>query len=121
MNGNDLSNYQRYLHNLKHRGFDVNPLPIPPNEPSLDELIAEGDRLLEEEAKANLQKKKTKSSSKSKSKNPYHQAREKILSDMDPEKRKHILRLEKENKKDSYQYEDFLKEIQKLGDQLSNE
>ena len=38
---------------------------------------------------------------------------------MDPEKRTLIERLEKEGKTDSCQYKDFVTQIQKLGDKLS--
>lgn len=112
----DLSNYQRYLNNLKIRGYEN--LPQPNHQETIDELIAEGNRLLEEDAK------KSKTSPKVKSKtppsnNPYVRARNQILSEMDPEKRKLIERLEKEGNKDCSQYKDFIEQIRKLGDQLS--
>lgn len=118
--GEELTNYEKYLANIKHRGYDH--LPIPDHEESIDELIAEGDRLLEQEAqkKTTTTPKAPTLPTKASSNNPYLQARLKILSAMDPEKRQFIERLEKEGKKDTRQYQEFIQEIQKLGDKLSS-
>lgn len=113
----DLTNYERYLSNVKLRGYAN--LPIPDHEESIDELIAEGDRLLEQEAKKKTIAKSS-PSTKSTSNNPYLQARLKILSAMDPETRQVIESLEKEGKKESRQYQEFIREVQRLGDKLSS-
>lgn len=112
----ELTNYEKYLNNLKHRGI-TNP---PDHEESIDELVAEGNRLLEQESQ-------TKSTTQSKvspinipSDNPYLRARKKILSEMTEEKRKLIDRFEKEGNTDSYQYKDFVAQVRKLGDSMSN-
>lgn len=113
--GEELTNYERYLANVKIRGYSN--LPIPDHEESIAELIAEGDRILEREAKKNTTKAST-PSTKPPVNNPYFQARLKILAAMDPEKRELIERLEKEGKKESRQYQEFIQEVQKLGDKL---
>lgn len=116
----ELTNYQRYLNNVNQRGYTN--LPIPDHIETIAELIEEGDQLLKQEAKAKAPK-TAKRSAKPKevetSNNPYRQARLTILSEMDSEKRNLIERLEKEGKTDSYQYKDFVSQIQKLGDKLS--
>lgn len=112
----ELSNYQRYLANVKHRGYAN--LPIPDHEESIDELIAEGERLLEKEAQMKSSPRAEVTSKPSPS-NPYLLARKKLLEEMDSEKQKLIERLEREGKTDSYQYQDFVKQIMTLGDKLS--
>ncbi len=109
--GEELTNYEKYLDNVKRRGYEH--LPIPDHEETIDELIAEGNRLLEQDAK-------TTPPTTTSSDNPYLLARKKILSEMTEEKRKLIERLEREGKTDSYQYEDFVKQIYKLGDSMTN-
>lgn len=116
--GEELTNYEKYLANVKIRGYSN--LPIPDHEESIAELIAEGDRLLEQESKKKIAPKASTPLTKTSSNNPYFQARLKILSAMDPEKRQLIERLEKEGKKDTRQYQEFIQEIQKLGDKLSS-
>lgn len=120
MKNKELTNYQRYLANVKNRGYDK--LSSPKQKESIDDLIAEGDRLLEEESKAIVSTASVSSTppkERATSTNPYRQARLKILSEMDPEKRSFIEQLEKAHNTDHYQYTDFVKQIQKLGDQLS--
>lgn len=112
---NDLTNYKRYLNNLKHRGINSPP----DHEESLNEIIAEGNRLLEQEAQTTSTKSKV-SPPNTPSDNPYLRARKKILSEMTEERRKLIDRLEKEGKTDSYQYKDFVAQVHKLGDIMSN-
>ena len=111
----DLTNYQRYLNNLKSRGYEN--LQLPDHQETIDELIAEGNRLLEEDEKKNKISPRVKKSA-SPSSNPYVRARNQILSEMDPEKRKLIERLEKEGNKNCAQYNDFIEQIRKLGDKL---
>lgn len=115
--GEELTNYEKYLANIKHRGYDH--LPIPDHEESIDELIAEGDRLLEQEAQKAAKSQAATPPTVASSDNPYLRARKKILSEMTEEKRKLIERLEKEKKTDSYQYKDFVDQIRKLGDSMS--
>lgn len=113
--GEELTNYEKYLANVKHRGYEH--LPIPDHEETIDELIAEGNRLLEQEAKKTPSQAPPPTTT---SDNPYLLARKKILSEMTEEKRKLIERLEREGKTDSYQYEDFIQQIRKLGDSMTN-
>lgn len=115
--GEELTNYEKYLANVKHRGYSH--LPIPDHEESIDELIAEGNRLLEQEAQK-AAKSQAAVPPEVSSDNPYLRARKKILSEMNEEKRKLIERLEKEGKTDSYQYEDFVAQVRKLGDSMTN-
>lgn len=115
----DLTNYERYLNNLKIRGYDK--LSPPLKEESINDLIAEGDRLLEAEAKKSTVKAKKSTSNTTTSNNPYRQARLKILSEMDKSQRTLIETLEKEGKKDSREYLEFVKNISTLGDKLSGQ
>jgi hypothetical protein len=115
---NDLTNYKKYLNNIKQRGYEN--LPIPKRQETVDELIAEGNRLLEEDAKHQSSQKTSKITKPTTSSgNPYFQARQKILSDMDPGKRKIIEQMETEGNTDSRQYQEFVEQIHKLGDKLS--
>lgn len=116
--GEELTNYEKYLANVKHRGYER--LPIPDHEETIDELIAEGNRLLEQEAQKAAKAQAAVPPPTPSSDNPYLRARKKILSEMTEEKRKLIERLEKEGKTDSYQYEDFVAQVRKLGDSMSN-
>ena len=116
--GEELSNYEKYLANIKHRGYER--LSIPDHEETIDELIAEGNRLLEQEAQKAIKTQAAVPTPTPSSDNPYLRARKKILSEMTEEKRKLIERLEKEGKTDSYQYEDFVAQVCKLGDSMSN-
>lgn len=123
--GSSNSNYDKYLTNLKHRGYDK--LPIPDHEESLDEIIAEGEKLLlEDEAK---KKKQTVSSpsvaSKSPPKpvspeNPYLKARNQTLKDYGEKKAKMILKMEAEKDVDNDIYTCFYQRVMELGDKLSN-
>lgn len=114
----NLTNYEKYLNNVKLRGYAN--LTIPDHEETIEELLIEGDRLLRQEgSKKSPPVATVKPQPKVSSTNPYFQARQKILSEMDSEKRKLIERLEKEGNTDSYQYQDFIEQIRKLGDQLS--
>jgi hypothetical protein len=114
----ELTNYEKYLNNLKHRGYEN--LPIPDQEESIDKLVAEGNRLLEEESQKKPTTQSKVSSINPPSDNPYLRARKKILSEMTEEKRSLIIRHEKEGKTDSSQYKDFVALIRKLGDNMTN-
>lgn len=115
----NLTNYEKYLNNVKLRGYAN--LPIPDHEETIEELLIEGDRLIrKEESQKSSPTITVNPPPKASSNNPYFQARQKILSEMDSEKRKLIERLEKEGNTDSYQYQDFVEQIRKLGDQLSS-
>lgn len=116
--GEELTNYSKYLANVKHRGYEH--LPIPDHDESIEELIAEGNRLLEQEAQKKSTSQPSVPPTTPSSDNPYLRARKKILSDMTEEKRKLIERLEKEGKTDSYQYQDFIVQVSKLGDSMTN-
>lgn len=115
--GEALTNYEKYLANVKHRGYEH--LTIPDHEESIEELIAEGNRLLEKDSEKKTTSQAKIQPSKPASGNPYILARTKILAEMTEEKRKLIERLEREGKTESYQYEDFVVQIRKLGDSMT--
>lgn len=116
--GEELTNYEKYLANVKHRGYEH--IPTPDHEESIDELIAEGNRLLEQEAQKKSTTQPVTPPTTPSTDNPYLRARKKILFEMPEEKRKLIERLEKEGKTDSYQYTDFVAQVRKLGDSMTN-
>lgn len=124
MKKDDLDqNYAKYLNNLKTRGYEH--LPSPLKVPTIDDLAAEGAKLLEEEgvkdlppstpAKENLEMALGKNS-----KNPYVRARVKVLSDMPTTRRERILKLEVEKNLDHPDYKDFVKMVRKLGDEYES-
>jgi len=114
----ELSNYNKYINNLKQRGYKNLPPESDLNQ-TLTDAIKEGDNLLELEEKS--KNSLNTNSSTPTSTNPYRKAWIKIVSEMDAEKKRFIERLQKEGKLDSYQYEDFIKQVAKLGDEYSNQ
>lgn len=90
--------------------------PAPPKEESLSDLIAEGNRLLEQEEK--IIKKSAPSSLKNES-NPYIRARAEVLKKMPSWKRNEIATMEKEHNLDNPYYDDFVKQVRILGDSFN--
>lgn len=97
-------------------------LPQPDHEETLAELLAEGQRLLDEEEKLKKPKDESKqleSKLGSTSLNPYVRARHEILTKMADTQKKIIEKMEKgELEKDS-RYDTFCKQVAVRGDQIS--
>lgn len=92
----------------------------------MHQLVLEGDRLLAEEATtlkmspSPVVKKAIQTAIDSGVKNPYVQAREQVLKEMDAARRKEILAMESSEQINNRHYEEFLSAVRKLGDKLSN-
>ena len=121
----NYQNFKKYYDNLAARGYDK---LVPPNhEETLEELIAEGNRLLEAETKKPVEKtpqpcekKRLQDTLAADSKNPYVRARNKILNDLPKERRERIEAMEQTGHTDNATYEEFTKMITKLGDKFSS-
>ena len=132
-------NFKEYM-----KQFGRKPLVAPAREPTIDELIAEGNKLLAAEATANSLKKvnnafSSKSKEKSKpiddskklntalaktSENPYVKAHALVLEKLlkNPKTAwlaKVIEQIEKKEIPPNRQYNEFVKEVEILGDKLS--
>lgn len=106
-------------------------LPIPKKMESFADLVAEGNKILEAEENAKSSKKiiakvhctdqtkELESKLASQSSNPYVSARSQILNEMAPEKRSVILKMETGSLEKDSRYEEFCKDIRKLGDKMS--
>lgn len=90
-----------------------------PGEPELtiDQLIAEGEILLAKDAKV---KEKKAIEPLPKSKDYYRQARMKLFKDMDPKKVHMLQKMEKEHDTINDIYQNFVDEVIKLGDKISD-
>lgn len=91
---------------------------------NLPKWVAEGDALLEAEAKIGEKKvvddhKILETKLGSTSKNPYLRARCEILMKYTEEKRKQIELMEKGEKPKNCRYDEFIKDVTKLGDKMS--
>lgn len=104
-------------------------LKSPLREPTLAELVAEGDAIIEAEERTKRaattilkqQEAMPKSAPKAetpKSNNPYVIARETILNKMDKFCRNEILEMERTGNKDNRIYNEFITEVRKEGDRL---
>lgn len=117
---NDPDNFQKYQNRIKEIPSN---LPVPDHVETLDELIAEGERLLKlDEKKAKSmpdERKRLDSTLEEKSPNPYIRARAMILKKLPPANRKQILDMEASGNTDNHQYTTFVKKVVKLGDSLS--
>ena len=100
---------------------------------TIAEMVAEGNRLLEEEEREKNSKKKPEppkpqpdettkleSTLGSISENPYIRARVQLLNKMTPEARKVIERIEKGELERNHVYDRFVHDVALLGDNLSN-
>ncbi len=93
---------------------------VKPNEPvlTIDQLIAEGDLILAQESK---EKNKKSVEPLPKSKDYYRQARLQLLKGMDFKKIRMLQTMEKEHDTNNNIYQNFVDEIIKLGDKISNQ
>jgi hypothetical protein len=118
-------NYEKYMDQINGKDmFNRLNVPIPDHEETLDEILAEGERLIQAELK--LKSPKTKKTVKTKSNltsensnNPYIKARMQLFSKMDPAKKHWIDQVERGELKKDRCYDDFVKEVAILGDALS--
>lgn len=99
-------------------------LPQPDHEETLEELVAQGFKLLAADEAAKhppvKEKKRLETKLEETSPNPYIRARCQILAAMSTERRKVIEKMESGQLLKDYVYEDFVKEVMKQGDILSN-
>ena len=121
----NFENYVDKIGRLKMASMSRRNLPIPDHEEILDELVAEGMKLLEEDEK--LQKKsiisetkKLESSLGLTSPNPYVRARMEILSKMSNDKRKVIEEMENGTKPKDHRYDEFVRLVAQLGDKMTS-
>ena len=102
----------KLLASLAHRGINS----ISSKEPTIPELVAEGDLLLKEDASG----KPKLAAPIPKSKDYYRQARIQLFSKMDSKKVAMLQRMEKEKDINNGIYQNFVDEVIKLGDAISN-
>lgn len=118
------SNLNKYKKTLKKLGRDkLKPLE---KELTIEELCAQGLKEMDAEnskTSTPLSKKESQvleTALGAMSTNPYVQARVKILNDLPPAKREQIQKMEETKNTDSKTYDEFVKMVVKLGDQLSD-
>lgn len=90
------------------------------SEPSIAQLVAEGDALLEEEIKPTVEEKKSVPAEAELKVNPYYAARLIVLKRMDTWHRNEVLKMEEEKNKDNRFYDDFVVQQRIEGDKLSS-
>lgn len=131
---NSVSNYDEYMDKLKKVKLDPSRKNLKPVDPKLTfeqylvQCLKEGEELLAAEEKAKPSVKPTPAQSKKvlddalgkMSDNPYVCARIQILTKMKPEARSVIEKMEKGTLPKDSRYDQFCKEIGKLGDKLSS-
>jgi putative SOS response-associated peptidase YedK len=93
--------------------------------PTIAEMIAEGEKLLREDAKVKavtglVAPTKKKTDLPPTNQNPYVQARHQILSKYPEWRRKEVAEMEKTGNLNNQFYDAFIKEVSVLGDKLSN-
>lgn len=129
-----MSNYDEYMDKLKKVKLDPSRKNLKPVDPKLTfeqylvQCLKEGEELLAAEEKAKPSVKPTPAQSKKvlddalgkMSDNPYVCARIQILTKMKPEARSVIEKMEKGTLPKDSRYDQFCKEIGKLGDKLSS-
>lgn len=124
MSKNNAPSLDKYLQSVKDRGYDK--LPVPTHQESIAELIAEGDKLLAAETKTKKPIKKTNSAKSLESSlaatdsNPYIRARAQILKAMPGWRQREIETMEASGDINNRFYEDFVKSVTDLGNQLSS-
>lgn len=109
-----MSSNEEKQHNLA-RYKESLALTPPSKLPSIDELAAEGLKLLNEEIKP---VKKTKLEKTITENNPYALARKQIMDKMEQFERNEILKMENENRKDNNTYRNFVKKTMEIGDEI---
>lgn len=128
-----MSNYDEYMEKMKKVKLDPSRKNLKPVDPKmtfeqyLNQCIEEGEELLAAEGKnkpapaMKPQSKKVLDDALGKmSSNPYIRARTQILTKMTPEKRSVIEKMEKGNLPTDSRYDEFCKEVTRLGDNLSS-
>lgn len=123
-NSENLKKYQARLKELEQEGA-LTPSPILSDDELIRHLAAEGNQLLDMDAKAS---KKNITQDKPKleavlgltSKNPYIRARTAILLKYPADKRNSIKDMEQTGNINNSRYDAFVKEVVILGDQLSD-
>ena len=109
-----------YLASVKARGYE-NLKPYKRNM-SIDDLAAEGMKLLEVDVILPVTPKKSlEDALGDKSDNPYIKARTQILNQMVLSRKERILKIEQDKTTEhSFEYKAFVEQVRKLGDELSN-
>ncbi len=124
---NDFEPYEDKLKKVKLSDglYSRKNLPIPDHEETVTELVKEGEKLIAEEEK--IRKKSVVSETKrletklgSTSNNPYIRARCDIMSKWTSEKLKLFEEMEKGIRPKDHRYDDFVREVAKLGDKMSS-
>jgi len=93
-----------------------------PQDPLIDALRAEGDKLLEADKKKSPKKTESKvleTALGEMSANPYVKARFKVLKTFPEWRRREVEEMEKTGNINNPHYDDFVKQVAKLGDSLS--
>lgn len=121
-NNSNVPSLDKYLQSVKDRGYDN--LLMPTHKETIAELVSEGNKLLELEVK-NPSKKPTVKSSLENSlaatdSNPYIRARAQILKAMPAWRQQEIEEMESKGNTNNRFYEDFVKNVTDLGNQLSS-
>jgi hypothetical protein len=124
-------NFKKYQETVIARGYTnlkVQKLPKDLNE-LMKQLAREGQEIINREELNNCKQSLPITSAPSanleqalasKDTNPYVRARAQVLKDYPEEKRKRILEMESTGKIENGIYQDFVRTVRKLGDQLSN-
>lgn len=124
MTSSNAENFENYKKKFLSSNTSRGKL-IPSNdklslEQLVKQLVAEGFELLKQEEKSIKSSPATKPVQKKSSvKNPYQLAREQVLAKMKDFNRNEILEMEKTNNTNNRFYEEFVKEVNALGDTLS--
>lgn len=117
---NDTNNTNENLRRYKDYLKKLGPLDNPKRQPTISELVAEGERLLKEEAlqfkSQVISKEKLETKIETLSSNPYVKARIEILNKMTPFHRREIEVMEKEGNINNRFYEEFCHNVRLLAD-----
>jgi hypothetical protein len=124
-NDNNFEKYQKRFLSIQTEHL-LPPPDLPPDK-LISFLAAEGMKLLEAEERAIKKPKVRNTNEQTKldtvlgmiSKNPYIRARHMILEKMSLARKKELEDMEKSGNTDNKKYQDFIKEVAKLGDSLS--
>lgn len=116
---NNTENLRRYQEHLR----EIGSLTPPDHEQTIDELAAEGMKLLEVEANQKphppSSKKVLENALGAMSKNPYIRARLKVLHNLPAWRKAEIERMEKTGDTQNKYYQEFVKMVTDMGDSLS--
>ena len=84
---------------------------------TISQLVAEGDRIIQEEAEEQVKKMST--AEEISSKNPYIKGRIDVLKKYPAWKRNEITEMEKNGNINNHSYDRFVKDVEEAGDKLS--